>query len=486
MATATVERVTYREGNKYPQGLGGAGGVGEEAGPALHEPLLPSTTPAAPPPRPGEVTAPVSLHEQHAQSLRAAGANLAKAMLGVGLLALPKVTSLLGIGTTLIFLAFIAFLTYLSLHYCTVASSRTGIVHYSDVVRDQTGLFGQTLLDLSLIINGAGVLIIALIVIGDILVGSDGQGLLSPACGDRSTVLAVVTVVLIAPLVSVTRLQTLAGASVLGVAAIVGWSLLTLLLFIIAGTNDQLHHMAWWPSRKSKFVGHGFESAVQVIATLPVILVAFICQMSLQGVLRDLQYVRDRQVDKISSTALMITVISYAAIGIFSYGVFGKNVSPDVLQSFTVDALEPLLSQKLAQAAFVAVRLGFLISLLGTFPLQMTPLRDALWKLLFRQELRGPGLWLVTYLLLAGVLMAAAWIESIWEPLVLIGSTAGVLIALIFPGLLAIQTPELLTEPLGAHRWRQVGGVVLVFVGLVIGVFGLIRVFAFRDPFGEG
>jgi len=24
MATATVERVTYREGNKYPQGMGGA------------------------------------------------------------------------------------------------------------------------------------------------------------------------------------------------------------------------------------------------------------------------------------------------------------------------------------------------------------------------------------------------------------------------------------------------------------------------------
>ena len=54
MATATVERVTYREGNKYPQGSGPAGGVGEEAGPTLNEPLLPSTT-TAPPPRSGQV-----------------------------------------------------------------------------------------------------------------------------------------------------------------------------------------------------------------------------------------------------------------------------------------------------------------------------------------------------------------------------------------------------------------------------------------------
>jgi hypothetical protein len=57
MATATVERVTYREGNKYPQGLGeGVSGVGEEVGStSLNEPLLPTTSPAPPPPRPGHV-----------------------------------------------------------------------------------------------------------------------------------------------------------------------------------------------------------------------------------------------------------------------------------------------------------------------------------------------------------------------------------------------------------------------------------------------
>ena len=40
-------------------------------------------------------------------------------------------------------------------------------------------------------------------------------------------------------------------------------------------------------------------------------------------------------------------------------------------------------------AGFMTVRLAFLISLLATFPLQMTPFRDSLWKLLFRQELQA-------------------------------------------------------------------------------------------------
>ena len=42
-------------------------------------------------------------------------------------------------------------------------------------------------------------------------------------------------------------------------------------------------------------------------------------------------------------------------------------------------------------AGFMAVRLGFLISLLATFSLQMAPFRDSLWKLLFRQELQVGG-----------------------------------------------------------------------------------------------
>ena len=78
-------------------------------------------------------------------------------MLGIGILALPKVAALLGIGTTLLFLIFVAALTMLSLHYMTVASSRTGLSRYSDLVREHCGLFGQALLDLSLIVNGTGV-----------------------------------------------------------------------------------------------------------------------------------------------------------------------------------------------------------------------------------------------------------------------------------------------------------------------------------------
>ena len=278
-------------------------------------------------------------------------------MLGVAVLALPRVTALLGIGTTAIVLAAVALLTYLSLHSLTLASSRSGVVRYSDVVQNLLGTFWQALLDLSLIVNCAGILVIALIVVGDILVGKKGaDGLLSAACGDRQTVLTVATVILIAPLVSVTRLRSVAGASMLGVLAILGWALITLFLFLAAWSNDELHAVHWWP--KGSFVGHGFKSAVLVLGTVPIIFVAFICQMSLQHTMRDLQYVRDTQVDKMTAVGVALVAGTYALIAICSYALFGRDVEADVLRNFTVDSLAPLVWIRLAHAG-ESLRVGY-------------------------------------------------------------------------------------------------------------------------------
>lgn len=100
---------------------------------------------------------------------------------------------------------------------------------------------------------------------------------------------------------------------------------------------------------------------------------------------------------------------------------------------------------------------------------------------------QGPGLWLVTYLTLFGVFWSAAYINSIWGPLIALGSTAGepgsdtapptlpcpalnlpcltpspvpitgVLIGFIFPGLLVATMEEDLTETQAARRTRRQG-----------------------------
>lgn len=108
--------------------------------------------------------------------------------------------------------------------------------------------------------------------------------------------------------------------------------------------------------------------------------------------LRGVAYLRERQLNNVSAVALTLSTAAFLLISVSCYGLFGRReLKPDVLRNFTVDALRPLVWSEAAQAGFMTVRLGFLISLLATFSLQMSPFRDSLWKLLFRQELQARG-----------------------------------------------------------------------------------------------
>ncbi|KAL4855219.1 Histone H2AX [Chlorella vulgaris] len=477
-ATVTVERVTINEnkGLRFAR----TGGEMEPRTEPGYDPLLPAEAP------PVSAAGPLSMEQHQQRTLWAAGMHLAKLMMGIGILALPRVFGLLGVGTATIWLIFIAGLTGLSMHSLTKATTRTGLLNYSEVVREQLGVAAQAVLDLAVIANGFGLMVIMLVVAGDILVG-DGhsEGLLSPECGDRRTVLAVVVVLLLVPLVSARRTRTTAGASLMGVVAIYIWAGITLALFVVAAYNNQLHRIHWWP-HSSTFTRKGFESAVQMVAVLPILVVAYLCQMSLGHTMHDLTYLRERQLDKVSAAALSLSSIAFLIIAVCSCGIFGaKNVHPDILRNFTVKALSPLVWTRLAQASFMLVRLGFLVSLLATFPLQMAPFRDSLFALLFRQQLQGPGLYLVTYLTLVGVYFSAAFITNIWQPLIILGSTAGVLIAFVIPGLLAASLDEALTETAASRRGRGTAGILLAVVGAVIGVSGLVRVIFYKDPISD-
>jgi hypothetical protein len=69
-------------------------------------------------------TLPQQRRDKNGGSAWTGGVSLAKAVLGVGILVLPAIVARIGMASALIYLAFIAVLTYFSLHFLTVASAR--------------------------------------------------------------------------------------------------------------------------------------------------------------------------------------------------------------------------------------------------------------------------------------------------------------------------------------------------------------------------
>lgn len=65
--------------------------------------------------------------------------------------------------------------------------------------------------------------------------------------------------------------------------------------------------------------------------------------------MQDDSSVRQRQAQGLSAAAVLLCTVAFAVISVCSYGVFGKKTSPDVLNNYSLKALEKLLWTPLAE-----------------------------------------------------------------------------------------------------------------------------------------
>jgi sodium-coupled neutral amino acid transporter 2 len=91
--------------------------------------------------------------------------------------------------------------------------------------------------------------------------------------------------------------------------------------------------------------------------------------------------------------------------------------------------------------------------------------------------MQGLGNLLVPWASLFMVLFVAVHVHSVWTPLQLIGSTAGVCVAFVLPGLVAgaLEGGE------GASMQRWMGGL-MMWVGIVLGAAGITRLLFLSNP----
>ena len=74
---------------------------------------------------------------------------------------------------------------------------------------------------------------------------------------------------------------------------------------------------------------------------------------------------------RVSLWALVLTSALFLLITIGSYLVFGPEVQSDVLHNYTPHQLEPFLGKAYGTALYIIVRISFLVSVLGLFPIMV-------------------------------------------------------------------------------------------------------------------
>ncbi|KAI9118485.1 hypothetical protein K1719_010817 [Acacia pycnantha] len=366
--------------------------------------------------------------------------NLSTTVVGAGIMALPAAVKQLGLIPGLIMILFGAMLTESSidilLRFTRVSKSSS----YSGVAHDAFGDFGRILLQLCIVVNNTGMLIVYMIIIGDVLSGtwSEGvhySGVIEEWFGQRwwstrSVLLLLTTLLVFLPLISFKRVDSLRYTSALSVGFAVVFVAITAGIVIVKLINGSIGT----PRLMPKFTGQ--ESFWKLFTTIPILVTAYICHHNVHPIENELQ--DPTHMKLIVGTSLSLCSTVYMATSLFGYLLFGDKTQDDVLANFDGDLGVPF-------GSFLndMVRVSYCVHLMLVFPIVFYSLRLNLDGLLFPHALPiafdSRRFYLVTAFLLSFIFVGANFVPNIWDAFQFTGATAAIGAGFIFPAAIALR-----------------------------------------------
>ncbi|CAN6277816.1 unnamed protein product [Urochloa humidicola] len=382
------------------------------------------------------------IHEFNGASFSGAVFNLSTTIVGAGIMALPASIKMLGLIPGILMIILVALLTEASIDMLVRCSHQGKITSYGWLMGDTFGQWGRIALQVSVVINNIGVLIVYMIIIGDVLSGTSTTGVhhsgifegwFGPRVwNSRPVVLLATTLLVFAPLVSFKRLDSLRYTSALSVALAVVFVVITAGVAIVRLIEGTVEIPKLFPEID------GISSVWKLFTAVPVLVTAYICHYNVHSIDNELE--DKTQIKPIVQTSLGLCSSVYIATSFFAYLLFGEATLADVLANFDSDLRIPFSS-----VFNDIVRVSYVVHIMLVFPIVFFALRLNMDGLLFptarhisRDNRRFT---IITISLLAVIYLAAIFIPSIWDAFQFTGATAAVLIGFIFPAMIILRDP---------------------------------------------
>lgn len=366
--------------------------------------------------------------------------NLSTTIVGAGIMALPAAVKQLGMVPGLILIVLGAFITEASIEMILRFSRASKATSYSGLVGDAFGGLGRTLLQGCIVVNNLGTLVVYMIIIGDVLSGTWSDGVHYPGVVEewfghywwikRSFLLLLTTLLVLAPLISFKRVDSLRYTSALSVGLAVVFVVITAGVAIVKVINGSIGMPRLLPELVDQ------ASFWKLFTTVPIVVTAYICHHNVHPIENELQ--DPTQMKSIVRTSITLCLIVYVATSFFGFLLFGNHTLDDVLANFDADLGIPYSS-----LINDVVRVSYCIHLMLVFPMVFFSLRLNLDGLLFPYAIPiafdNRRFFSVTAALMGFVFLGANYVPSIWDAFQFTGATATVSVGFIFPAAVALR-----------------------------------------------
>ncbi|CAI9113926.1 OLC1v1014631C1 [Oldenlandia corymbosa var. corymbosa] len=364
--------------------------------------------------------------------------NLTTSIIGAGIMALPATMKVLGLALGVVLIFLMGLLSEVSVEMLVRFSVHCKALSYGDVVESALGRVARILSQICIIVNNAGVLVVYLIIMGDVLSGSMRHvGVFDQLLGNgvwdhRKLLVLVILVIFLAPLCALDKIDSLSLTSAASVALAVVFVLVAFAIAAIKLAEGKIEAPRMMPDFGSK------KAILDLLVVIPIMSNAYVCHFNVQPIYNELEGRTPQKMNRVGRITTMICVLVYASTAVSGYLLFGKDTEADVLTNFDKD-----LGIRFSSALNFIVRVGYVLHLILVFPVIHFSLRQTVDDMVFEglsplQESRKRCLFL-TLVLLILIYFGSTMIPNIWTAFKFTGATTAVSLGFTFPALIALR-----------------------------------------------
>ncbi|XP_071694348.1 amino acid transporter AVT6E-like [Rutidosis leptorrhynchoides] len=398
--------------------------------------------------------------------------NLTTTIVGAGIMALPATMKVLGliVGMLLIFL--MGVISEISLEMLVRFTVLCKASSYGGVVKEALGSPFRIICEVFIVINNAGILVVYLIIIGDVMSGTEQhEGVLGQWFGkgfwdDRAIVIFIVLIMFLAPLCALDRIESLAMTSAASVLLAVLFVIIACFVCLIMLFEGRISMPRLLPDFGSK------EAIIDLLVVIPIMSNAYVCHFNAQPIYNELEGRSPKKMNNVGRITTAICVAIYLATAMSGYLLFGSKTEADVLTNF-----DQPLGIRFSTALNYIIRIGYIFHLILVFPVIHFSLRQNVDALIFsgkkpltESKTRCLGL---TCVLLAFTYIASTLIPTIWVAFKFTGATTAVSLGFTFPALIGLRLNYMGVISLSSRErvlcWAML---ILALIVSVVGVGG--------------
>ncbi|KAG9455563.1 hypothetical protein H6P81_000071 [Aristolochia fimbriata] len=405
--------------------------------------------------------------------------NLTTSIIGAGIMALPATMKVLGVILGALLIVVMGIISEFSIELLVRLSVLRKASSYGEVVESALGRPASILAEICIIINNAGILVVYLIIMGDVLSGSSNhlgvfQQLLGNGVWDeRWLVVLLILVFCLLPLCLFRKIESLSFPSAVSVALAVVFVLVACTITLVKLIEGRIHTPRLGPDFGST------KAILDLLVVIPIMTNAYICHFNVQPIYNELEGRSPKKMNQVGRITTVICVVVYALTAISGYLLFGNDTESDVLTNFDQD-----LGIRFSLALDYVVRIGYILHLILVFPVIHFSLRQTVDALVFKGWPplvdSGKRSVVLTHVLLILIYLGSTMIPNIWVAFKFTGATTAVSLGFIFPSLIALRFNK--QEGVLLRGEKTLSRLMLV-MAILVGVIGVAgNVYSLKGP----